>query len=292
MNPLDIINKLAEQEKAQLQQEFIAPFTGNGRVRLRLCGIVREFPIIFKKRRETPRAGFGIFKIIEDVAVFQKIATLDLVRHYCMILPRARFVLTDQQDDQWFGLQLYAGTRKLQTEGPVPLRMVSERSTHFDSVVAAFDGENFWCFEQDISRPAVIAVRLREELGKLTDPDKVSVPGMLTQELLAYKTAWLARKPRNPYDPDSKLSENERIELALAHAGAILQSVTALNATTATVRFQRGHALHSVTVNRKTLEVVSSGICLSGRDREFDLTSLVSVFDEKEQENDSDPWDD
>jgi hypothetical protein len=40
--------------------------------------------------------------------------------------------------------------------------------------------------------------------------------------------------------------------------------------------------LHTSAIAKGDLTVVSSGICLSGEDRKFDLTSLVKVIEKQE----------
>ena len=44
----------------------------------------------------------------------------------------------------------------------------------------------------------------------------------------------------------------------------------------------RDGELHSSAIDKQDLTVISSGICLSGMDRDFDLQSLVGVMEQRE----------
>jgi hypothetical protein len=76
-----------------------------------------------------------------------------------------------------------------------------------------------------------------------------------------------------------KSPEERRLEAALRLAGASLEGFSEQHGVL-TVRYLVDGVSHESTVTKNTLEVVSSGICLSGQDRDFDLTSLVSVMRE------------
>ena len=73
---------------------------------------------------------------------------------------------------------------------------------------------------------------------------------------------------------------------SLAHAGGRLVSYID-RGDAYTVTYQFGERTHTSTVRADDLSVMTSGICLSGYDREFDLTSLVGVMQEAAS---SQPW--
>ncbi|MBX5456491.1 MAG: hypothetical protein IRZ31_06280 [Thermogemmatispora sp.] len=81
----------------------------------------------------------------------------------------------------------------------------------------------------------------------------------------------------------------ERLRHALAKAGAVLHSYTLLPASSGSAMeilvewSEEGRPYRYRSVIDPELTVVSSGICLRGRDRDFDLTSIVSVMRES-------PW--
>jgi hypothetical protein len=91
------------------------------------------------------------------------------------------------------------------------------------------------------------------------------------------------------------LQLRERLRHALAKAGAVLHSCTLLPASSGLTSeiivewSEEGRPYRYRSVVDPELTIVSSGICLSGRDRDFDLTSIVSVmrdspWSEEEQE--------
>jgi hypothetical protein len=77
-----------------------------------------------------------------------------------------------------------------------------------------------------------------------------------------------------------------RIARSLSHSGGQLVSyIERGDVYTVTYRF--GDRTHTSTVRTNDLSVVTSGICLSGQDNDFDLTSLVGVMREAAT---SQPW--
>jgi len=74
-----------------------------------------------------------------------------------------------------------------------------------------------------------------------------------------------------------------RLQDALEHAGAELNEFTErgdVYAVTYTVDGER----HTSVVDRRSLTVVTAGICLSGQDEKFDLASLVGVLRERDHD--------
>nr|BBH95708.1 hypothetical protein KTA_39070 [Thermogemmatispora argillosa] len=104
------------------------------------------------------------------------------------------------------------------------------------------------------------------------------VPEQLAQaQSRREQLAWLQQERQ-------RLELTERLRHALAKADAVLHSYTVLpgpsgSATEILVEWsEEGRPYRYRSVIDPELTVVSSGICLSGRDRDFDLTSIVSVM--------------
>lgn len=289
-NYLDALSRVQEAEAKEKSQQFLAPVVRRGRVRLSVCGIVKDYRL-FKHDFE----GWGIFRISTnnpDKVHLVEEAPPAMVRDYCKQLLTAPFTLIDEIDGAWYGLQQSTGKRGLLVETPVEIKLL-QRPAQFASVIAGFDGTNFW-YAAPGKRPPKVAQVLREHLAADLPEDKLAVSGLLQADRVAYKMNLLRKIPKSAYLPNSGMSEKERIELALQQAGARLDSFWGNNQTVASVRFEHEGVMRTVTVRRDNLTVVSSGICLSGRDSDFDLTSVVGVLGSKTRRDtmadDDDDW--
>jgi hypothetical protein len=122
-----------------------------------------------------------------------------------------------------------------------------------------------------------MASYLRQELGRLTPPQKIDRPGLTAEERAAYaQTYW----PRYEASEEGRRSrEEQRLRDALAHAGADLKDYVERR-DVYTVTYVVDGQRHVSAVAKKDLSVQVAGICLSGEDEHFDLQSLVGVIRE------------
>ena len=173
----------------------------------------------------------------------------------------------------------------------------------FERVVARVDGRALWFDGPDVLADPTHAEWLRDAAGQPELPEKYR-PGLAASERLAL-LFWHIRQLElegtlHP-QPGNHRSQREqqawlrqqagqsRLELRLRHAlskaDAILHSfVETTNPDGSPGPLVVEWSEHGQTYRYRStidpnLTVVSSGICLSGRDNDFDLTSLVSVMD-------------
>jgi len=199
-----------------------------------------------------------------------------LIDKYLKLCPRIRLVLVQQFENRWWALAASTSDTRLKLEGPVPVHLV-ERASRFDTVHSRFDGSSFWFESIDRRRDPAIARALNKALADAVQPADLRCAGAVPQERLAYRMLWLAE---HGDDAIIAADDTTRINSALRHAGAHMESFWYSGQDTASVRFTVGGQTHTVSVRPSDLNVLSAGICLSGRDSDFDLSSLVGVFRE------------
>jgi hypothetical protein len=275
-DPLAIVSKIASQEKKLPGTTFIAPYVGGGKVRLRLDGIIYEMQVA-----DCPE-GWAILEVLgTGRASFVQRAPLSMVRAYLQLFPRLRLVMIDRFAGRWWALAAVNTGQIIQLNGPVPVQL-NENAASFDTVYCRFDGACFWFEGIDRRRDPAVGRLLRKALAEDQPPDELHCRGMVPQERLAYKMLYLEK---HKGDEEKPPDDATRIARALQHAGAQLDSFWYGSASDrASVRFQLDGRLHVVEVRPEDLTVVSAGICLSGQDANFDLTSLVGVFREADNQ--------
>lgn len=267
-NRRDLIRRLAGEDKALLAREFLSPVFPTGRVRLRLAGVVVELDI--PRRPAGFTSGWFLLRPTSPrAAEIVRPAPLADVKRYLELFPRARFVAAVLHGSTWLALPAAPPQKGVRVKGLAPVAL-APRLALFDTAVTRFDGSLF--LHESTERSAT-AGWLRAQLDAGTEPEALRRPGLVPAEREAYGMQWKLREElRKPLD-------QRRLESALGAADAELVRYEARSDRLTVTYLVDGREITSI-VERGDLTVVSAGICLDGTDREFDLTSLVSVMRE------------
>lgn len=267
-----LLHKLATQEKSFEGSKFIAPALG-GPIAVRISGVVHKLCV------EPPFTGWGIFQKEGPLARFVRPAGLTEIQKYLSELPIVRFILIFPEKGEWLGLQA-AKQSNINAEGLVPIRLPEDGRFQFDTVICRFDGKNFYYQIEDYKTNLALEHYLRESLAARTPADKIKMPGLTPEQKDAYRI--VLNKAIEDDIPDTE----KRLRYALAIGGGKLESyVERARDKNIVVTFGYSDARgkwHTATstVRTKDLGAVTAGICLSGTDAKYDLTSLVSIYRE------------
>jgi hypothetical protein len=158
--------------------------------------------------------------------------------------------------------------------GEIDLRLVDDAEL-FDTIVARFDGNQFWFDEIDPrTDPAVRAVaygRIRSD----ERAESLDRPALAPGHRIAYLLSYNVRLAAMVEDERTRHERRLRGALETRRRGAArLHRARDEYRVTYEVDGQR----HVSVVRKDNLTVQTAGICLSGRDRDFDLASLVGVL--------------
>ena len=274
----DILNRLEAAEKDFVGRDFLAPVIGHGHVMVRIAGVfcrIREIDGL-------PR-GFRDWALLQALSTsrarFIGKASLTQIAEYLSLLPAVRLVLVQPQGSRWLSLPAQAGDRRFRIEGLAELQLAEEGLEPFETVFSRFDGRLFWYERLDPGRDPAVAAYLRERLSSAEREglppaiDQLHKRGLTPEERQAYALLHAAK-----VEEQKDLTEVRLIE-ALEHAGAEYRSYSERGGVYV-VHYEIDGQQHVSTINRDDLSVVTAGICLSGTDRRFDLTSLVGVLRE------------
>jgi hypothetical protein len=182
----------------------------------------------------------------------------------------------------------------------------------FERVTARVDGQMLWFEGPDVLADPTHTEWLRDEAAKNeSEPTEKFLSGLAGSERLALLFRQIHRLEQNERSvrnqarnvPRSQREQQDwlrqqagrnRLEQQLRHAlhkaDATLHSYSETTNPDGTpgqlvVEWsEHGQRYRYRSVLDRSLTVVSSGICLSGRDRDFDLTSLVSVMVDRDND--------
>lgn len=304
-----LIASLARESRQLLEREIVAPLLPGGRIRTRVSGLVYEF------KPRTRFVGWGRFRPLNEREAEPLGEALPWERSgYLECFPLLRMVLlwpdtSGRYPGTWLALP-YNESDARQRFGfgaePLPVFLCDPTAgaERFERILARVDGHTLWFEGTDLladpthaewlrsasaqdkseemlpglaasERQALLYWRLRQLEISLTESTRISE--QIRQQNRHEQSAWLNRQARQS-------SLDEHLRHALAKADATLHSFSEVTASDGSVSqlivewSERGQTHRYRSALDPRLTVVSSGICLSGRDRDFDLTSLVSVM--------------
>jgi hypothetical protein len=264
----DLIDKFGREEGDFLKTEFLAPVGRGATVRVRIAGMVCELAV---KSAEEGIAHLRPRSHREAEVV--RPATRTEVKKYLDLFPRARVVVTYLHGGTWLGIAAAAPAKGIDVQGWVPIALGKELRL-FQTAVVRFDSALFLL--ESTERPAE-AQYLRDELRKATPVDALKRKGLTEPERRAYAFQLDVQEEM------AKSADHRRLERSLKMAGAELQDFHEKDGTFTVSWKVDGRPYRSI-VAKNDLTVISSGICLSDQDSDFDLTSLVSVMRQHHEE--------
>ncbi len=308
-----LISRLSQESKQLLEREIIAPLLPGGRIRTRLNGMVYEFK---PKGRFVGWGRFRPLNEREAGALGEALPWER--GKYLEQFPALRVILLWPDQDRrrpgtWWALP-YNESDARQRFGfsaePLPVFLCDpgNGAERFERVLARVDGKTLWFDGPDALTDPTHAEWLRDTAANMEQMERF-LPGLAGSERLAL-LFWQIRQ----VELNNLLSKNERTQMrgvgqqtraqqrdwlrqearrtpleralqrALAKADATLLGFSEVPAADGSPGYlvvewsEGGNRLRYRSTIDPHLSVISSGICLSGRDQDFDLTSLVSVM--------------
>lgn len=299
----NLLNQIAAQESQLVDTQFLAPCVPGGLVRTAVCNIVYTF---------TPQPpdfeGWGIFVPIDGkTAAVVEEANLPQLAEYLKLLKPWRLRLAYLWHGQtWLAYPVNESDmqQRLGVAKPVLVHLVTE-ATAFELIMARFDGAAWWFDQIDRRAEPQAAEQLKESLRQVKLPEAVRFAGMTPEMLTVYDLALRQseayqvqqeaaqrqqraqprqhRRDQIPRPPRRRQRTDEgRLRKALQMGGGDLQAFRDQGEFWQVEWITGNGERHTSAISKGDLTVISSGICLSGGDRNFDLQSLVGVIEARD----------
>lgn len=270
-----LISRIAAAESEVRRRRFLAPCLPGGTIRVRVSGLIltlRASPADFE--------GWGIFRAVDDrVAELQEEPDLpSVLRYLARLRPLRAWLSSPLQRHTWLAYPASESDARQRgwTARPFAVHLVREAAA-FDGVVARSDGRSWWFEELDRRSDPRVTDRLRRALSDLVAPDELRLPG-LTPEL---RTAYALATQQDPgfEGMRAQRSDEGRLRRALEVGGGELHGFVDRGDYWVVEWSTSEGDRHTSAISRDQLTVLSAGICLDERDRDFDLESLVGVME-------------
>lgn len=272
-----LLQEIVNQENTLLTREFLAPCVCGGRVQTCVTGLVYTF-----RSQPSDFQGWGIFQPLgTKTAKLSETASLPQIEAYLQQFEAFRFLLVRSlQNQTWLAFPGNLGDlqQRLGWAKPVPVHLVSEGAT-FEPITARWDGRSFWFEGCDRRADPYPIDALREALQQRVLPDALNFKGLTPEMRAAYELA-----TQNLDGFSSTARDERRLKAALKSGGGELQHFTDREDYWQVEWTAADGQRHASAISKADLTVMSAGICLSGRDRDFDLQSLVGVVEAQEED--------
>ncbi|HEX4124694.1 MAG TPA: hypothetical protein VHY37_08210 [Tepidisphaeraceae bacterium] len=271
-NMRDAMQKLAAAESAFVGSEFLAPVVRGRGVTVRIAGVRCTLEV-----RPGDFEGWGVFQARSHTeAMLLRPASAAQRQRYLRLFPPVRLIVCDSTGRTPMAVPAELSDTRIQLGGPAAVELCAGADV-FDAIAARFDGSRFWFDQSDPRADPAAAAYLRRALSGMTDPHGLDRPGLTKGQRIAYAIQFTRRT--EAIAAERHRQADIRLTAALKHAGAELRDF-ADGGDEWRVSYLVDGRRHTSMIRKDDLTVRSAGICLSGRDADFDLASLVGVLRE------------
>ena len=280
MDVMSLINKFNQSEKQLIHSTFVAPVIKGSKICVRIDGVIYDFKLA---KKDLEKEGWLTLKPINyKTAKVVDEAEPYLIEEYKKLFPTMRMILADQAEGVWvaFPSNRQVFQKSFGLDGYQLVRLV-DGVQKFDQIVVRFDGANLWFDGVDVTSDFSVSDYLRDSLEKKVTINKISHKGLTPEQKGTYAFVYELLKERTKKEQAATMEG--RIKIALEHADASLHRFMEHKDALTISWVTRSGGHYTATVQKNDLRVISSGVCLSGQDKKFDLTSLVSVMEEREK---------
>lgn len=268
-----LLARVSSEEERLRSTLVLAPSLAGAQLRVRVGTLVhtlRPLPASFE--------GWGLFEVLDErrARLVEEALRTDVAR-YLQLFPLLRVrLVAAMQGRTWLAYPANESDSQQRGWRPAPLVVhLVERGAAFEQVQARCDGAAWWFEDLDRRADPRPAERLRQALADLTPAAALRLKDLTPEARAAYELA-TQRVPGFEAALDARRGER-RIREALALGGGRLHDVRDRGDYWWIEWSTADGVRHTSAITKKDLTVVSAGICLAGRDRDFDLASLVGV---------------
>jgi hypothetical protein len=225
--------------------------------------------------------GWGIFQPVDEkIATVVEEADLPQIAEYLQHFPQIRLRLAHPlQKQTWLAYPVNEADmrQRLKVVKPIAVHLVTDGVT-FEQIIARWNGQSCWFEEVDRRTDPAISETLQSALKQLIPAEELQFKGITPEIRTVYELG--TRRIEGFTQPQQ---DEKRLRKALQMGGGTLtQFHDRSDYWTVDWTTEEDGVRHSSAIAKTDLTVVSSGICLSGRDRDFDLQSLVGVMEQQE----------
>jgi hypothetical protein len=292
-----ILDTIAAQEAQFQTTQFLAPCVRGGQVRAKIAGLVKTFrphPADFEGWGLFRPAGSQIAEVVEEPG-------LPLVMEYLNRLTALRLTLAYPLRGQtWLAYPVNESDarQRLGAARPLAVHLVTEGRT-FEPIIARGSGSVWWFEMCDRRADPLPTEWLREALRQIVLPETLQFMGMTPEMHTVYRLTaqqsegfeTLRRQKQAEAEQEraaqrmqaQRQGEETRLREALQVGGGNLREFRDRGEFWQVDWTTRDGQPHTSAISKRDLTVISSGICLSDRDRDFDLQSLVGVIEKRDR---------
>lgn len=276
-----LLKQIGDRELQLHHTQFMAPCVRGGRLRTSVGGMVYTFA-------PQPRnfEGWGIFEPLDrKTARLLAEPSLPQIAEYLQLLKPLRLRLAYVlKEKTWLAYPVNESDmqQRLGVAKPVPVHLVTE-GVAFEPIIARWDGGGWWFDELDRRADPLVGEQLRVQMQQVTPTASLQFKGITPEMRTVYDLATAQAKEFQSQMQQQR--DEKRLRQALRQGGGELREFRDRDDHWLVEWTTADGEHHTCAIAKNDLTVVSSGICLSGRDRDFDLQSLVGVIEAR------DSWD-